>query len=146
MLEWHNWEVQRAVSAFMLGEITPPRSFLMGNNSSGNNNASADSSGFGGLGGGASSGAGMEGMVDGDVGGGGEGRGVGGGAAGAAPGVLSVVVGLTIPVAGEGDIVRPVPDKLRAGSGGPTQGRRRGGAAVRESVRGRVAGDRTTGL
>ncbi|CAN0076400.1 unnamed protein product, partial [Ectocarpus sp. 8 AP-2014] len=43
MLEWHNWEVQRAVSAFMLGEITPPRSFLMGNNSSGNNNASADS-------------------------------------------------------------------------------------------------------
>ncbi|CAM9395024.1 unnamed protein product [Scytosiphon promiscuus] len=41
MLEWYNWEVERAVSAFMLGDITPPRSFLMGNA----NNASMNGAG-----------------------------------------------------------------------------------------------------
>lgn len=30
MLEWHGWEVDRAVSAFMLGDITPPQSYLGG--------------------------------------------------------------------------------------------------------------------
>lgn len=30
MLEWHGWEVDRAVSAFMLGDITPPQSYLDG--------------------------------------------------------------------------------------------------------------------
>lgn len=28
MLEWHRWEVDRAVNAFMAGDITPPRGFF----------------------------------------------------------------------------------------------------------------------
>lgn len=42
MLEWHGWEVDRAVNAFMLGDITPPRSYLDG---IANPSASASSTG-----------------------------------------------------------------------------------------------------
>lgn len=109
MLEWYNWEVDRAVSAFMLGDITPPRSFLMGNN--GNNSTTnapsssgggglMDPSGFGGAAGGA--GVAVEGSVGGGGGrGGGSGGGGGGGTATAAPGVLSVIVGLPFRLMGK---------------------------------------------
>lgn len=103
MLEWYNWEVERAVSAFMLGDITPPRSFLMGNTNASTNGASGgimDPPDFGGLGGGASAGAGSggQGMMD---SGGSGGRGGGAGAAGSAPGALSVIVGLPFRLLGK---------------------------------------------
>lgn len=103
MLEWHGWEVDRAVSAFMLGDITPPRSYLAnpagggggasstsspGFSGGGMMSAGADSSGFGGLGG---SPAGGE--RDAQHGGRSEPR--------APPGVLSVIVGLPFRLLGK---------------------------------------------
>ncbi|CAM9570640.1 unnamed protein product [Choristocarpus tenellus] len=42
MLEWYGWEVDRAVSAFMLGDITPPSSFLNPGGSRGFDQANTD--------------------------------------------------------------------------------------------------------
>lgn len=91
----------------MLGDITPPRSYLMGNNSNSATNAPASSGGGGLLDpsrfGGAAGDAGVP--VDGNVGGGGRrgggSGGGGGGAAAAAPGVLSVIVGLPFRLLGK---------------------------------------------
>lgn len=96
MLEWYGWELDHAVSAFMLGDITPPRRFLRPPTAAdGGGGGSADVYGARSVG---SGGMGLDGGMDAVVGGV---RGVSRSESRPPLGVLSVIVGLPFRLVGK---------------------------------------------